>query len=206
MAKELIPFWEVAYQNENVAAFSTEPNGTIKEFEHLFGRQSQIIEIGCGEGQNVLYLARNGYGSIDAFDLSAFGIAKLQKRCRAEGLQINAFTADLTTYQFERQYDLMMSFGTLHFVQKKDWKDFINRAKSYTTAGGIHIMQIFTDTVPASEEIAPFAVGLAKDGEIRELYSDWEILKFQSYTFEEEHPGVPKHMHSSNKIVARRIG
>ncbi len=30
-------------------------------------------------------------------------------------------------------------------------------------------MQIFTDTVPASKDIAPFAVGLAKDGEIKEL-------------------------------------
>ncbi len=38
-----------------------------------------------------------------------------------------------------------------------------------TNTGGIHIMQIFTDTVPASKDIAPFAVGLAKDGEIKEL-------------------------------------
>lgn len=61
-------------------------------------------------------------------------------------------------------------------------------------------MQIFTDTVPASEDIAPFAIGLAKYGEIRDLYNDWEILQFKSYTFEDEHPGDPKHMHASNKL------
>ena len=44
-------------------------------------------------------------------------------------------------------------------------------------------MQIFTDTVPASEDIAPFAIGLAQDEEIKELYSDWEILQFKSYVF-----------------------
>ncbi|MDE5700044.1 MAG: methyltransferase domain-containing protein [Lachnospiraceae bacterium] len=201
-----VPFWEEAYQNENAVAFSAEPNVTLKEFGYLLSRQSQIIEIGCGEGQNVLYLAKNGYRYVNAFDLSESGIAKLQKRCITEGVQVNAFTADLTTYQFERQYDVMMSFGTLHFVQKEEWKAFINRAKAYTTTGGIHIMQIFTDTVPASEDIAPFAIGLAKDGEIRELYSDWEILQFRSYTFEDEHPGVPKHLHTSNKIVARKKG
>ena len=205
MDKNLTPFWEEAYQDENAVVFSAEPNGTLREFEYLLNKQSHIIEAGCGEGQNVLYLAKQGYGNVDAFDLSEHGIAKLQQRCRKEGIQLHAFTADLTTYPFEQQYDLVMSFGTLHFVQKGDWKAFINRAKIHTNTGGIHIMQIFTDTVPASADIAPFAVGLAKDGEIRELYSDWEILQFKSYTFEDEHPGVPKHLHASNKIVARKI-
>lgn len=204
MDKDLIPFWEAAYQDQDVVAFSAEPNATLKEFEHFLNKQSQIIEIGCGEGQNVLYLAKQGYCNIDAFDISEHGIAKLRQRCDAHNVHLNAFTADLTTWQFTQKYDLIMSFGTLHFVKKADWHAFINRAKQHTNAGGIHIMQLFTDTVPASEDIAPFAVGLAKDAEIKELYKDWEILQFKSYTFEDEHPGVPKHLHASNKIVARK--
>ena len=121
-------------------------------------------------------------------------------------MELHAFVADLTKYRFERKYDLVMSFGTLHFVEKDDWKEFIRRAKENTNEGGIHIMQLFTDVVPASEDIAPFAIGLAKDGEIRELYQDWEILQFKSYVFEDEHPNVPKHLHASNKIVARKKG
>ena len=101
--------------------------------------------------------------------------------------------------------DLVMSFGTLHFVDKNGWKQFISNAKDNTNVGGIHIMQIFTDVVPASADIAPFAIGLAKDEEIKDLYSDWEILQFKSYVFEDEHPNVPGHLHASNKIVARRI-
>ena len=205
MDKDLVPFWEAAYQDENVTAFSSEPNATIKEFEHLLSRQSHIIDIGCGEGQNAFYLAKQGYCNVDAFDISENGIAKLQQRCKKENIRLNAFTADLITYRFEKNYDMVMSFGTLHFVSKTDWKAMINRAKAYTNIGGIHIMQIFTDTVPASEDIAPFAIGLAKDEEIKELYNDWEILQFKSYTFEDEHPGVPKHLHASNKIVARKI-
>lgn len=204
MKEELVPFWEKAYQNEEIDAFSSEPNATIKEFEHLLSKQSKIIDVGCGEGQNAFYFAKQGYCNVDAFDISEHGIAKLKRRCERENVQLNAFTADLTSYQFEHQYDMVMSFGTLHFVQKTDWKDFINRAKANTDIGGIHIMQIFTDTVPASKDIAPFAIGLAKDNEIKELYNDWEILQFKSYTFEDEHPGVPKHLHASNKIVARK--
>lgn len=205
MDKTLIPFWEESYQKDDSITFSARPNATIKEFEYLLNKQSNIIEIGCGEGQNVLYLAQQGYYNVDAFDLSEHGIAKLNRMCKSFGVQLNSFIADLTTYQFEKTYDMMMSFGTLHFVSKIDWRNFLSKAKEYTNNGGIHIMQIFTDTVPASIEIAPFAIGLAKDGEIKELYEDWEILQFKSYTFEDEHPGVPKHLHASNKIVARKI-
>lgn len=66
-------------------------------------------------------------------------------------------------------------------------------------------IQIFTDAAPVSEDIAPFAIDLAKDKELKELYTDWEILQFKCYVFEDEHPNVPKHLHTSNKIVARRI-
>ena len=204
MVKNSVPFWEKAYREKDTVAFSSEPNKTITEFEHTINMHSNILEAGCGEGQNALYLAKKGY-HVDAFDLSEYGIAKLKHRCEQSNVQVNAFVADLTSYQFEQSYDMVLCFGTLHFVSKNDWKRFLNNAKEYTNIGGIHIMQIFTDTVPASEDIAPFAIGLAKDGEIRELYADWEILQFKSYVFEDEHPNVPKHLHASNKIVARRI-
>lgn len=140
------PFWEKTYQNQDITTFSLKPNATVKKFEHLVNKEAKILDVGCGEGQNAFYFAEHGYRHVDAFDLSAHGIAKLQHKCRAAGVSLHAFTADLKQ----------------------------------------------------------FAVGLAKEGEIRELYEDWEILQFQSYTFEDEHPGVPKHLHASNKIVARK--
>ena len=204
MNENFVPFWEKAYQEYDAVAFSNEPNITITEFEHLIDNQSKVLDVGCGEGQNAIYLAQKGH-HVDAFDLSEHGIAKLKYRCKLSNAQVNAFVADLTIYQFEQYYDMVICFGSLHFVTKNDWKQFINNAKEYTNIGGIHIIQIFTDVVPASEDIAPFAIGLAKDEEIKELYTDWEILQFKSYVFEDEHPNVPKHLHASNKIVARRM-
>lgn len=205
MSNGLVPFWEAAYQEEDTITFSVNPNATIQEFEHLFDKQAQILEVGCGEGQNILYLAKQGFMNIHAFDLSANAISKVIRRCAASNLTINAFVDDLTKFQFDKKYDLIMSFGTLHFVAKSEWKKFIYKAKENTNIKGIHIMQIFTDVVPASEDIAPFAIGMAKDEELKELYQDWEILQFKSYVFEDEHPNVPKHLHASNKIVAQRI-
>ena len=163
--EKAVPFWEDLYRADDVMAFTVEPNKTVVEYERLLDKSANILEAGCGEGQNVLYLAK---------------------------------------YVFEKKYDLIMSFAALCFAEKDAWRKFIVNAKDNTNVGGIHIIHIFTDEVPASADIAPFAVGLAHDGELKELYNDCEILNFQSYVFEDEHPGVPKHMHSVNKIVARK--
>ena len=205
MSETLTPFWEAGYQNMENLTFSPAPNQTVTEFEPLFNKSWNILDVGCGEGQNAIYLAKQGFSNVDAFDISEYGIAKVKKISELNNVTLNAYVADLTQYTFDKNYDLIMSFGTLHFVQKDAWKHFLTDAKEHTNIGGIHIMHIFTDTVPASADIAPFAIGLAKDEEIKSLYEDWEILQFKSYVFEDEHPNVPKHLHAVNKIVTKRI-
>ncbi len=87
MSKKQIPFWEESYQDESVVSFFVQPNATVKEFEHLLKKQSRILEVGCGEGQNAVYPAQQ----VDAFDLSENGIAKLKRICSANNVQMNAF-------------------------------------------------------------------------------------------------------------------
>ena len=200
-----IPFWEESYKDDGAFAFGTQPNATIVEFENNFGFSWRILDVGCGDGKNSLYLSRRGFSCVEAFDLSAKAIAKLHRIAEKENLTIRAWEQDLCTFSFaDRMYDLVFSFGTLHFAEKTDWKRMLHEAKEHTVFGGMHIIQLFTNVLPASPDIAPFAVGLADDGEIRDVYEDWDILQYKSYTFEDEHPGVPRHTHASNKIVARR--
>ena len=138
-----IPFWEETYRNRDINAFSAEPNGTILEFEHLLRKDAVILEAGCGEGQNVRYLAKKGYSDIDAFDLSEAGISKLHWICEREGLQINAFTDDLAKFQFAKSYDLVMTFATLCFVEKDKWKHFIEDAKENNMLNGFSLCMHF---------------------------------------------------------------
>ena len=199
-----MPFWEDSYKDDSISTFGTRPNATIVEFQHLFHKNWSVLDVGCGDGKNALHFAGLGYGKVDAFDLSKNAIAKLNRLAAAKNLQVTAWVDDLTQFTFCKHYDLVMSFGTLHFVEKEHWKRFIRNAKENTNHNGIHVIQLFTNVLPASPDIAPFAVGLADEEEIKSLYSDWDILQFKSYTFEDEHPGVPKHFHASNKIVAQK--
>ena len=199
-----MPFWEELYKDDSVSAFGTSPNTTILDFEHLYESHWNILDAGCGDGKNALYLSSRGFGNIDAFDLSEYAIDKLNRTAKKNAWAINAWAQDLRCFHFDKIYDLILSFGTLHFVEKPYWKAFLAKAKAHTQINGLHIIQLFTNVLPASSDIERFAVGLADDKEIQALYTDWEILQFKSYSFEDEHPGIPKHFHSSNKIVAQR--
>lgn len=202
--KKAVPFWEKAYQNDDAVAFSAQPNAAVKEIVPLLDKNIKILEVGCGEGNNCFYLARQGFCHIDAFDISENAVTKVKRRCEAENIRFNVFTADLTTYEFDKTYDLILCFGTLHFTLKSAWRQFIRNAQQHTSVGGIHIIQLFTNQVPITEDLAPFAVGLAEDEELKEMYNSWDILQYKSYIFEDEHDHMPKHFHSANKITARK--
>lgn len=202
-----IDFWEDYFKDDSTFLFGNTPNKTIVEFEHLFNKAWNILDVGCGDGKNSFYLAEQGFENIDAFDISEAAIGKIKRLCNNSDCKINASVAAVSDFEFRKKYDLMMAFGVFHFVAKEDWKAFIKKAQNNTNVGGIHIIQMFNDSIAPTPDIAPYAVGMAKDGEIKRLYEyeDWEIIQFLSYTFEEEHPGVPLHKHASNKIVARKV-
>lgn len=197
------PFWEESYRTDDVATFGIEPNPTIQEKWSMFEKNGTVLDIGCGEGKNAIFLAQKGF-VVDAFDISKSGIEKLKRLALKNHVQVAAWVQDLRDFQFEKKYDVVTSHGTLHFVERRNWKKFIRKAKEKTKSGGIHIIQIFTNKIPASPDIAPFVKGLANEGELFGLYNDWEIIETKSYIFEDEHPGVEKHFHASNKIVARK--
>lgn len=200
-----ISFWEDHFKDDSTFLFGSSPNKSILEFENLFCKEWNILDVGCGDGKNAFYLAKQGFDNIDAFDFSESAIGKIERLCKNTDYKINTHVTSVQDFVFEKPYDLMLSFGVFHFVEKACWKNFISKAQENTRAGGIHIIQIFNDNIAPTPDIAPYAIGMAKDGEIKDLYRDWEIIQFLSYTFEEEHPGVPLHKHASNKLVARKI-
>jgi tellurite methyltransferase len=197
------PFWEESYRVDDVATFGIEPNPTISERWSMFTKGGTVLDVGCGEGKNAIFLAQKGF-AVDAFDVSKCGIEKLRRLARKNNVTLNAWVQDLCNCEFMKEYDVVTSHGTFHFVTKQKWKEFLSKAKKHTKIGGIHIMQIFTNKIPASPDIAPFIKGLAEEGELFELYDDWKKLETKSYVFEDEHPGVDKHFHASNKIVAMK--
>ena len=72
------PFWEISYNDDGVTSFGIEQNPAIKEKWPLFKRNRTVLDVGCGEGKNAIFLAQKGF-VVDAFDISESGIKKLKR-------------------------------------------------------------------------------------------------------------------------------
>lgn len=164
------PFWERTYGDDTVSTFGSRPNRTIEGMWESFDKNWSILDVGCGEGKNPIFLAEKGFVNVDAFDLSQAGIDKLLRIASIKKVKVNAWVQDLTEFRFNRKYDLIMTHGTLHFVKKEEWKRFLVDAKRNTNIGGLNIIQIFTNKVTASYDIAGFVRGLADEGELESIY------------------------------------
>ena len=198
------PFWEKSYRDDNVSTFAKGPTESVKEIYQKFKNESLILDVGCGEGRDSIFLARQGHW-VDAFDISEAGISKSIRIAKHEKISVNFFQQDLVGFVFNKCYDVIISSGVLHLPEKSKRDSFILEAQKNTVVGGYHIIGIFTDRLPATPDNAPFTKSLFKVGEILSIYHGWNIVKHVEGTFKDEHPGGIKHEHSYERIIAKKV-
>jgi len=196
------PFWEKSYKNREAAPFGN-PSLEIYEISNSLPKESKILDAGCGDGRNALYLAGKGF-SVDAFDISANGIEKLTALAKQKDIRVNAWVQDLAEYDFKEHYDLIISHGVLHLVTRDTWTGFIRNMKLHTRVNGVNVIVVFTDALPLPVDLAQHCIGLFAEKEIQDIYSDWAVEYFKSYDFYDTHPGGLKHHHAANKLIARK--
>ena len=81
--------------------------------------QSKVLDVGCGQGRDALFIARRGR-FVTAIDLSPSGIRDLQKDAASEGLTITTEVADIRDYKSKCRYDIILIDRTLHMLALDD--------------------------------------------------------------------------------------
>jgi tellurite methyltransferase len=198
------PFWEESFSRLEAVDTFGEPAEELVSLVGSLPRGANVLDIGCGEGRNALYLAGQGF-NVTAIDISEAGIQKLKHFADRKGLQITAEVRDMKNYVFTNKYDLLIAHGSLHLVEREYWTTLIQEMKAHTKADGYNVVVVFTDILPPPDDLKEFHVGLFRKGELFDFYSDWRILQKRSYILHDEHPGNIKHRHPINKIVAQKV-
>jgi len=197
------PFWETSYRDDSVSTFTQSPSSDIAKYWTLFPPGGAVLDAGCGEGRNAIFLAKKGF-SVDAFDISEAGVAKAKKIASAQNADVNFAHDDLTKFVFKKDYDVVISCGVLHLCEKAGRDAFIERSKLHTIAGGYNVITVFTNRLPATPDNAPFTKSLFDIGELPACYSEWEFVYNAEDIFEDEHPGGIRHRHAFERIVAKK--
>ena len=70
----------------------------------------KLLDIGCGEGRNAVFFARNGY-EVHAFDFSKKGVEKTIGLGKRIGVELKVFEADINDFRLNESYDVLFSTG-----------------------------------------------------------------------------------------------
>lgn len=167
----------------------------------------KILDIGCGEGKDAVFLAKNGY-DVTAFDISDIGIQKAKSLAEIHGVTVDFFKADIKDFRIEADYDIIFSSGVLHYVPLDLRQSLINNLKEHTKIGGINVLNVFVRKPfiqPAPDmEKEELQVDIWKSGELFTYYYDWLLHKNEEIIFDCNSSGV-HHMHCKNVLIAEKI-
>ena len=167
----------------------------------------KVLDIGCGEGKDAVFLARNGY-EVSAFDISEHGLSKARNLADNYGVKIDFFKADVRDFRLETEFDIIFSSGVFQYIPGKLRCSVIDNLKSHTTKNGINVINVFVKKpfipLPPDIEDLEIAAGDWKSGELLTYYHDWLFHLNKEIIFDCDSSGIP-HKHCMDVLIAENI-
>lgn len=197
--------YEVVYGSADEYYWGVNPSPGCLKIVTLMppDRHLKVLDIGCGEGKDAVFLARCGY-DVSAFDISKSGIEKVKRLADKAGISVNAFTADILDYRLDCSYDILYSSGVLHYIRPELRNEIMENYRNCTNPDGINAFNVFVRKpfIPPAPEREKHS-HYWRSGQLLSYYHDWFIEDFSEVVFDCNSSGVP-HQHAMNVIYARR--
>ena len=197
--------YEKLYEAEEFY-WGTEPGDFLKKIIKFMParRGMKVLDIGCGEGKDAVYMAKMGY-TVTAFDLTESGIAKTQRLAKEAGVRIHAYVDDINTFETDERFEIIYSSGTLQYLHPDKIGPFFEKIRKITNPNGINYFNVFVeksflDPAPDWDKEET----LWKTGELFTWYADWKIHYLDETIFECSSSSEP-HFHCMDSILAERI-
>lgn len=154
-----------------------------KEFVHLeeSGKISgDVLDVGCGTGDNALYLAGRGH-DVWAVDSAPAAIETARQKAEERGLAATFLVKDaLHLHEIGRTFDTVIDSGLFHTLSDPDRPRFVGNLSRVMKPGGSYFMLAFSDREPAG-----YGPRRITQTEIRDAFSDgWRIDEIQAAVFE----------------------
>ncbi len=113
-----------------------EPNRELVAFfEKSIQDKARILDVDCGQGRDALFLARRGH-EVVGVDLSHSGIRDMLAVAEKEGLPIEGFVADITAFEPEGEFDVLLIDRTLHMLDEEARHDVLDRLLDQVAEAG----------------------------------------------------------------------
>ncbi|MGF7050708.1 SAM-dependent methyltransferase [Paenibacillus sp. DS2015] len=159
-------YWNTVYQERpKYMPFLTDSpdENLVDYFINNTVQPGRVLELGCGEGRNAIYMASKGC-QVDAIDLSTEAIKLAVDHARIKDVEINFQCGNVFDLQISKQtYDLVYDSGLLHHLLPHRRVQYIELLNDVLKPGGCFALICFSS-------------GFTENGGAEET-SDYDVYK-----------------------------
>ncbi len=179
--------FEQAYQGQAPWDIGRPQPAIVKLAEAGLVRGS-VLDVGCGTGENLLFLAARGHEAW-GIDFVPAAIERAKEKAKERGIDAHFLVGNaLELEELGRQFDTVINCGLFHTFADEERPAFVRELAEILRSGGLLYILCFSDEEPGT--VGPRRV---TKQEIRDsFYDGWKIQRIEATRFEAlERPDGP---------------
>jgi len=193
------------YSSSNVGE-DIKPSQILSLIWKSFLPNSKILDLGCGQGIDSLFLSKNGF-LITAIDSSNVAINQIKiKKDEFKLDNLELICGDINDFNIEKnKYQVIICRNVLNFLDKDKALKILKSLQDNIQKGSYIITEVFTKNDPSFLSDNKFT-NYFEEQELLNIFSGYKIFYYLENTILDlGHPGFPNpHKHGVARIIAQK--
>jgi SAM-dependent methyltransferase len=178
MAPMTTPPWDNKEPSESVIAWQA--GGLVR---------GDVLDIGCGLGDNAVYLAKNGH-PVTGLDISPTALKTAEQRAKDAGVDVKFAVADSTKLDgYTDAFDTVIDSGLFHSLDDDGRRSYTAAVHRATRPGATLLLSCFSEANPVGKEPRP----AVSEETLRDVLggAGWDITSLEPAIVRGELDGAP---------------